>query len=56
MRPSVNVPLPRALYEELAAAAAARGLSLSYLARYGMRYFLDRLAPVEEFRLTKEER
>lgn len=49
-----TIRLPAEQHERLHAAADERGLSVNYLITHAVREFLDRLVPIEEFRLTRE--
>lgn len=52
--PTTSLRLPPELLDRLRAEAEARDLSMTYLVRKAVEEFLDRLIPVDEWKLTKD--
>lgn len=52
-RTTTAIRFPDELHERLKEAAEERGLSINYVVVKAVEEFLDRLIPIEEFRLTR---
>jgi predicted DNA-binding protein len=52
-RTTTAIRFPNELHDHLKQAADERGLSINYVVVKAVEEFLDRLIPVEEFRLTR---
>lgn len=53
-RQQVCVRFPPELHDRLAAEAEAREVSMNWLVTRAVTQFLDRLIPIEEWRLTRD--
>lgn len=51
----VSIRLPEDVHERLRVAAEERDLSMNYLAHRAIVQFLDRLIPVDEWKLTRDD-
>jgi predicted transcriptional regulator len=52
-RTTTAIRFPDELHDQLKQAADERGLSINFVVVEAVKEFLDRLIPVEEFRLTR---
>jgi predicted DNA-binding protein len=52
-RTTTAIRFPDELHDRLKQAADERGLSINYVVTKAVEEFLDRLIPIEEFRLTR---
>lgn len=55
LAPGTTVQFSLVVRDRLAEAAEERGLSVNFLVNRAVEQFLDRLLPVAEFRLTRDD-